>query len=47
MCEPALCTIRELSDGSLSIDDIADFNELLNLKDAYHAEAQPKPKPKP
>ena len=42
MCDPPLCTIQELSDGTLSIDDIADFNELLNLRDAYHLEAQQK-----
>jgi hypothetical protein len=33
LAEPPLCTRAELSDGTYSIDDLADFHEALDLKE--------------
>lgn len=32
LCEPPLCTLKELQDGTYSIDDILVINEILDLK---------------
>jgi len=32
MSEPPLCSLRELQDGTYSICDVADMNEMLDLK---------------
>lgn len=38
-----LCSLHQLQDGTYSIDDLADFHELLNLRVALTPEP-PKPK---
>ncbi len=32
LCDPPLCTLRELQDGTYSIDDLYMMNELIGLK---------------
>lgn len=43
IAEPPLCTRKELSDGTYSIDDLADMNEILDLRDAIIAANNPQP----
>ena len=42
LAEPPLCTRQQLSDGTYSIDDLADFNEILDFKDALAEANKPK-----
>lgn len=37
-----LCTLRELQDGTYSIDDLADFHEFLDLREALAEFDRPK-----
>ena len=32
MSEPPMCTLKELQDGTYSIDDLADMHEAVGLK---------------
>ena len=32
LTDPPLCSLKELQDGTYSIDDLADFHEALDLK---------------
>lgn len=40
LAEPPLCSIRELHDGTYSIDDLADMHEALDLKDELSRRAR-------
>lgn len=42
LSEPPMCTLKELQDGTYSIDDLMMMNELLDLK----LDLTPKPKGK-
>jgi len=33
LAEPPFCKLKELQDGTYSIDDLADFHEALDLKE--------------
>jgi hypothetical protein len=43
MHNPPLCTLRELDDGTYSIDDLADFHEAMDIEEELtrrHAERE-------
>lgn len=42
LCNPPLCTLSELNDGTYSIDDLADMCEIINLRRAYENAADKK-----
>lgn len=42
LCEPPMCSLHQLQDGTYSIEDVALMNELLDLK----LSMSPKPKGK-
>jgi hypothetical protein len=44
MRDPALCTLRQLQDGTYSINDLADMHEAMDEEDEYRRryEAQAK-----
>ncbi len=42
IAEPPLCTLKELQDGTYSIEDLADFHEALDLKEALRKKASKK-----
>ena len=42
MCDPPMCTLAELQDGTYSINDVLLMHEVLDLK----VSMQPKPKGK-
>lgn len=35
MRDPPLCTLRELKDGTYTINDLADFHEAMDEEDEY------------
>lgn len=35
MRDPPLCTLRELQDGTYTIDDLADFHEMMAEEEEY------------
>lgn len=35
MRNPALCTLKELKDGTYSINDLADFHEVMDEESEY------------
>ena len=35
--DPPLCTLRELKDGTYTINDLADFHELMDEEEEYAA----------
>jgi len=42
LAEPPLCSLKELQDGTYSIDDLADMHEALDLKEALRLKPKPK-----
>ena len=42
LAEPPLCNLRELQDGTYSIDDLADMHEALDLKEALRPKSKGK-----
>lgn len=42
MSEPPLCTLRELQDGTYTINDLADMHEALDLQAEYHRRLEAK-----
>ena len=45
MRDPPLCRLRDLQDGTYSINDLADFHEAMDVEDEYrrrYAEKAPK-----
>lgn len=35
MRDPPLCTLRELQDGTYTLDDLADFHEMIDEENEY------------
>ena len=47
LSEPPLCALRELQDGTYSIDDLADMHEAMGMKaEVYRLLNPPAPKTK-
>ena len=42
MADPPLASLRELQDGTYSIDDLADMHEGLDVKEETHARLRAK-----
>lgn len=40
LADPPMCTLRELQDGTYSIDDVTLMNELLDLKMSLTAKSK-------
>lgn len=41
IADPPLCRYTDLIDGTLTLDDVADLNELLDIKASLRTEEQP------
>lgn len=45
MRDPPLCALRELKDGTYTINDLADFHEAMDEEDEYQARIRDQERP--